>query len=102
LTRSASRTRVVKRLCWHLHEIDPSWAPPARCRWRPEHLGTILERLGDMNAQSLGWHGARQRCLQLSVEITELDEDVTALVRPIAPSLLELWLRHADGGRDRR
>ena len=26
----AERTRIQSRLRWHLHELDPSWQPPAR------------------------------------------------------------------------
>ena len=26
----AERTRVINRLRWHLHELDPAWHPPAR------------------------------------------------------------------------
>jgi transposase len=26
----AERTRIVNRLRWHLHELDPTWDPPAR------------------------------------------------------------------------
>ena len=26
----AERTRIINRLRWHLHELDPSWQPPAR------------------------------------------------------------------------
>ena len=34
----AERTRVINRLRWRLHELDPSWQPPARSLWRPKIL----------------------------------------------------------------
>ncbi|WP_415857636.1 IS110 family transposase, partial [Saccharopolyspora erythraea] len=26
----AERTRIISRLRWHLHELDPSWEPPTK------------------------------------------------------------------------
>jgi transposase len=87
----AERTRAINRLRWHLHELDPSWAPPARCLWRPKHLGAILERLAGVDGTVARLaHGLVERCRQLSVEITELAKELTVLVRRQAPALLEL------------
>src|ERR671911_550832 len=80
----AEHTRAIDRLRWHLHVLDPSWAPPARCLWRPKHLGAILERLAGIE-----WTVARlapglvERCRRFSGEIIDLDKQLTALVRPI-------------------
>src|SRR5665647_3117960 len=46
--------RAINRLRWHLHELDPSWEPPARCLWRPKHLNAILQRLDGAPALSPG------------------------------------------------
>jgi hypothetical protein len=45
----AERTRAINRLRWHLHELDPSWQPPARTLWRPKHLQTIGDRLASVD-----------------------------------------------------
>jgi transposase len=87
----AERTRVINRLRWHLHEMDPSWAPPARSLWRPKNLATITERLKDLAgvvarlARTLV-----ERCRDLSGQIAELDRELSALVAQVAPTLLKL------------
>lgn len=45
----AERTRVINRLRWHLHELDPSWEPAKRGLWRPKNLAAITERLHDLD-----------------------------------------------------
>ncbi len=40
------RTAWTNRLRWHLHELDPTWDPPARALSRLAQLDTILARLG--------------------------------------------------------
>jgi transposase len=85
------RTRVINRLRWHLHELDPGWEPPARCLWRPKHLTQILHRLADVTGTVARLARALiERCRLLSVEILELDKELEQLVRQQAPSLLEV------------
>jgi transposase len=36
----AERTRIINRLRWHLHELDPGWEPPVRTLHR---LKTIAD-----------------------------------------------------------
>lgn len=43
----AERTRVINRLRWHLHELDPALQPPARCLQRPKHLNQLTAKLAD-------------------------------------------------------
>jgi transposase len=45
----AERTRAINRLRWHLHELDPTWQPPARSLWRPKHLKALVERLAPLD-----------------------------------------------------
>jgi transposase len=45
----AERTRIINRLRWHLHELDPSWQPAARTLWRPKNLNAITEHLNDLD-----------------------------------------------------
>src|SRR5665213_841083 len=39
------RTRIISRLRWHLHEIDPSWEPPARGLILRKHIAAVEARL---------------------------------------------------------
>jgi transposase len=87
----AERTRVINRLRWHLHELDPAWQPPARCLFRPKHLNTPQVRLAD-------FHGmvARLaadlivRCRQLTEQINQIEHELQTLVHNLAPALLAI------------
>ena len=85
----AERTRAINRLRWHLHELDPSWQPPARTLWRPKHLQAILDRLADVDGLVARLaRGLVERCHQLAAEISAVDKELEVLVRPLAPALL--------------
>jgi transposase len=87
----AERTRAINRLRWHLHELDPSWQPPARTLWRPKHLRAILGRLAGVDGTVARLaRGLVERCRQLSIEIAAVDKELQVLVRPLAPALLEV------------
>jgi transposase len=88
----AERTRIIGRLRWHLHELDPTWAPAARALDRTSaydaveaHLdalpdcGTLVARL----ARSLIQH-----LRILTVEIDQLHTEIEARVRQLVPTLL--------------
>lgn len=87
----AERTRCINRLRWHLHELDPAWDPPARALVRLKHLDAVATRLA-------GFEGPVARIAaeivvharQLTVRDTELEREITVLVRQLAPSLLTL------------
>jgi transposase len=49
------RTRAINRLRWHLHELDPSWEPPARSLWRTKHLDAVLQRLAVTTGTVARW-----------------------------------------------
>jgi transposase len=85
----AERTRAINRLRWHLHELDPSMEPPARCLWRPKHLSAILQRLdGVPGTVARLARGLVERCRLLSMEILDLDKELDQLMHPMAPTLL--------------
>jgi transposase len=87
----AERTRAINRLRWHLHELDPSWQPPARCLWRPKHLTAIRTRLENLNTVVARLaRGLVQRCHDLTTEILQLDKELDTLVNTLAPTLLEI------------
>ena len=89
----AARTQMQNRLRWHLHELEPGREPGLRCLdwsaywtgWRP------------------GWPDANHRCWcgwpassfvrdirAHTVRINELHKELSELVTPLAPRLLEL------------
>src|SRR4028119_1147858 len=42
------RTGHINRLRWHLHELDPTWDPPARSLVAYKNLDRIAERLSEI------------------------------------------------------
>src|ERR1700693_3970392 len=89
---AGARTRIISRLRWHLHELDPGWIPP-----------TKLERDSafDKGAARLAGRGGgpivRRLALRLvehlrllTEEIDELPAEITVRVTAIAPSLLAI------------
>jgi transposase len=91
----AERTRVINRLRWHLHELDPSFCLPARTLHRPKNLHAIaglLDQLGpDANAVVTRLaRDLQQRCRQLTCEIVTLDHELKRLAATLAPTLLAL------------
>jgi transposase len=87
----AERTRVINRLRWHLHELDPTTEPARgalKRRATLERLARSLERRSELVARL-----ARElvgRCLELTLRINELESEITALVQPLAPALLSI------------
>ena len=85
------RTRIISRLRWHLHELDPGWEPKARSLDRPATWVQVRARL-----DGVGGTVARlardlvERCAQLTAEIRELEQEIAALVAELAPSLLAI------------
>lgn len=87
----AERTRIIGRLRWHLHELDPSWEPRARALDRASAYDAV-------DAHLAGFDGLVARLARslvtrlrlLTVEIDELDREITARVEQLAPSLLAI------------
>lgn len=85
----AERARIMARLRWHLHELDPAWAPAPRSLDRAKTWAEIDARLEGVDG--LVARLARelvQRCRHLSADINALTVEITALVSPLAPTLL--------------
>jgi transposase len=86
------RRRAQQRLRWHLHQLDPSFAVPAKALDRPTHL----ERVGRWLArrqQDVQVRLARElvgRCRSLTRTIVELDGELERRTAETAPALLEL------------
>jgi transposase len=84
------RTRVLNRLRWHLHELDPTLEPR---RGAPslrtlEKLASALEGRGGIVARLA--RELVQRCLGLSLEIRALEHELAGRVSLLAPSLLAI------------
>lgn len=87
----AERTRIINKIRWHIHEIDPTWQPPARSLQRAKHLSkltTALEPLDGLVPRLC--RALVQRCRELTTEISLLDKEIADLVTKLAPSLLAI------------
>jgi transposase len=86
------RRRMQQRLRWHLHQLDPTLAVPARMLGRASHL----ERVGRWLArqpEAVQVRVARElvaRCRSMNKTITGLDLELEQRVEQTAPALLEL------------
>ena len=87
----AERTRIIGRLRWHLHELDPVWEPKRRSLDRLSTIQKVEERLdGVAGLVARLARTLTQRCRELTVEINELETEITALVEALAPTLLTI------------
>jgi transposase len=87
----AERTRLINRLRWHLHELDPTLEPAAGALRRPRALEQLASKLEA--EQGLVARLARelvQRCRQLTIEIETLQREIAERVPALAPSLLAI------------
>ena len=87
----AERTRCVNRLRWHLHELDPSWDPPARSLCRYKSLDASAARLRGVDgpvARIAGEIVAHAR--DLTVRERALEREIRVLVADLAPTLMAL------------
>ena len=85
----AERTRAIGRLRWHLHELGPSWDPAPRSLTAARNLAAAAARLartGGMVAAVAA--DITARITALSADIKELERQISARVRVLAPALL--------------
>lgn len=83
------RTRQICRLRWHLHELDPAWDPPLRSLNRYCRLDEVLARLAGFDGLVARLALEITRSVrELTVRINDLERELTALVRMLAPTLL--------------
>lgn len=88
----AQRTRIICRLRWHLHELDPGWMPPVNMD-RISAFNAIAAHLGHCDETPLVLRLARRLIEYLRVlttEINELTTEITDRVTLVAPSLLAI------------
>ena len=86
------RRRAQQRLRWHLHQLDPTFAVPAKSLDRPLHLDRVARWLVRQE-QELQVRLARElvaRCRALNRTIADLDRELERRAAETAPALLEL------------
>src|SRR5215213_8319892 len=87
----AERTRLICRLRWHLHELDPAWEPKARGLDAQRTLDEVQTRLQDQ--AGVVARLAREltnRCAELTAVINALEKEIAQLAEQLAPALLAL------------
>lgn len=87
----AERTRCINRLRWHLHELDPTWDPPARSLVRIKHLDVVAARLAAMEGPVV------RIAIEIVVHVRDLtvreralEREITSIVKHLAPTLIGL------------
>lgn len=90
-TLVAERTRVVNRLRWYLHELDPTWDPAARSLDRHSAYEKTSQRLTEFDGL-VATLASRlvERARGLTAEIDELNSELTARIEALAPALLAI------------
>lgn len=85
----AERTRMISRLRWHLHELDPCNEPAARTLNHLRNLDRLAQRLeGVEGTIARIARDLTDRCRSLTIEINQLQHEISQLVSALAPSLL--------------
>jgi transposase len=85
------RTRMLNRLRWYLHELDLGEEPASRALNRLRNLDGLAERLAGVEGTVA--RIARDlvaRCRTLTIEINELEHEISSLVEQLAPSLIAI------------
>jgi transposase len=85
-----ARTRLINELRWQLHDLWPDWEIPKRVLIHPGWQTKIARRLSRA-ARTVQVQIARDmiaRVRELTRTITELYEQLAALVKPVEPQLL--------------
>jgi len=85
------RTRMISRLRWHLHELDPGSEPALRTLTHLRNLDRLAQRLAGLEGPVA--RIARElvaRCRALTSEINQLEEEISTLVTQLAPALLAI------------
>jgi transposase len=87
----AERTRMINRLRWHLHELDPGWDPKPRSLSRGKNITAVAARLAGMDGMVARLAAdLAARITALTGEVNTLEKEITARVRELAPSLLAM------------
>jgi transposase len=85
------RTRLICRLRWHLHELDPAWEPKARSLDAKRTLDQVDAHLQDL--PGVVARLAREltsRCAELTITINALEREISQITEQLAPALLAM------------
>ena len=85
------RTRIIARLRWHLHELEPGLEPATRTMDQPRTLAKLAARLEPY--QGVVARLAKdllERCIALTTQIRALQAEIGVLVEELAPTLLAI------------
>jgi transposase len=87
----AERTRIISRLRWHLHELDPGWLPPTKLE-RTSAFDTVASHLRHTDDTLVRRLALRlvEHLRLLTNEIDDLSAEISERVSTIAPSLLAI------------
>jgi transposase len=88
----AERTRIIGRLRWHLHELDPGWTPPTKLE-RTSAFDIVSDHLKACGDNAMVCRLALrlvEHLRMLTIEIDELAAEITDRVAVVAPSLLAI------------
>lgn len=88
----AERTRIISRLRWHLHELDPDWTPPTKIN-RTSAFESVTAHLDAFCEPTMVCRLALrlvEHVRILTAEIDDLTAEITERVTPAAPSLLAI------------
>lgn len=88
----AERTRMINRLRWHLHELDPELDVPARSLDQPRRLDRLAAHLADAHTGLVAQLAGELvgDIAERSTRIRALEREITTRTRQVAPRLLEL------------
>lgn len=87
----AERTRMMNRLRWHLHELDPDWDPAPRALRSRTTITAITARLAGLDGLVARLAAdLTARIAALTAEVNALEKEIAALARQLAPSLLTM------------
>lgn len=85
----ADRTRMISRLRWHLHELDPDWDPGPRSLRSRKNLTAVAARLATMGGLVARLAAdLTARITALTADVNDLENEISVLVRQLAPALL--------------
>jgi transposase len=85
------RTATINRLLWRVHELDPSWAPPARSLDVAKQQQLLMERLTGL--AGIVAELAREELsevIELTTKAKALERRISDLVATVAPTLLAM------------
>jgi transposase len=88
----AERTRMINRLRWHLHELDPELDVPARSLDQPRRLDRLAAHLTEAHTGLVAQLAGELvgDIAERSTRIRALEREITTRTRQVAPRLLEL------------